>query len=228
MRSTIAGLGVLAAGLLTMGACGSEDPATPDGPVDAALRPLPSPTTPAPESFEQTLDDRRSIRSFDGAALTEGQVGQLLWAAQGRTGPDGARAAPSAGATYPLEVLVVSAAGIARYHPDEHALSDHRGGDHRAALADAALGQEWIADAGVVVTITGVVERTAARYGEQAQRFMLLEAGHAAQNVLLQAVSLDLGATPVGAFDPDDLRALLDLPPEEEPLYLLPVGTPEQ
>ena len=224
MWGTVGGLGVVAAGLLALAACGSEDPPRSSGDTVAALRALPAPASGPAGSLEAAIAERRSVRTFEPAPLREEQVGQLLWSAQGVTDPGGARAAPSAGATYPLQLLAVTTEGVARYHPEEHALSDHRAGDQRAALADAAYAQEWIAEAGLVLVISGVVERTAARYGDRAERFMLLEAGHAAQNVLLQAVALELGATPVGAFDAGQLRSILDLPADEEPLYLLPVG----
>ena len=224
MWGTVGGLGVLAAVLLALAACGSEEPPRASGAADGALRPLPAPASGPAGTLEEVIAERRSVRSFDPAPLREEQVGQLLWSAQGITDAGGARSAPSAGATYPLQLLAVTTEGVARYHPEEHALSDHRAGDQRAALADAAYAQEWIAEAGLVLVISGVVERTAARYGDRAERFMLLEAGHAAQNVLLQAVALELGATPVGAFDAGQLRSILDLPADEEPLYLLPVG----
>lgn len=226
MRSSVGGAGLLAAGVLTLAACGAGERPLPDMGTDTALRELPEPTTGQPGELEAAITDRRSVRSFDDAPVTDAQLGQLAWAAQGRTGADGGRAAPSAGATYPLELLAVTADGVARYHPDDHALSDHLDDDQRSALARAAHGQEWLADAGLVLVVTGVIARTAERYGDRAERYVLLEAGHAAQNVLLQAVALELGATPVGAFDAAEVRAALDLPADEEALYLLAIGVP--
>ena len=63
-------------------------------------------------------------------------------------------------------------------------------------------------------------------YGSRATRYCLLEAGHIAQNILLQAAALGLGAVPVGAFDDDRIRRLLSPSRELHPAYLVPIGYP--
>ncbi|TVP69631.1 MAG: SagB/ThcOx family dehydrogenase [Nitriliruptor sp.] len=224
MRSGAGRVGVLLVGLLAVTACAPGAPPGPDATPSAPPRPLPDPMPTEPGSLEEAIAERRSVRELVDRPLSDAQIGQLLWSAQGITGSRGRRAAPSAGATYPLEVYVATAEGVARYEIADHALSDHLDDDRRSALAAAAFGQEWIADAGAVVVLTGVVERTAGRYDDRAERYVLLEAGHAAQNVLLQATALDLVGVPVGAFDDDDVRQVLALPTEEQPLYLLPIG----
>jgi len=167
----------------------------------------------------------------DGAIALE-DVSQLLWAGQGITDPTGLRTAPSAGALYPLEVLLVAGnvdelpAGLYRYRPESHELIGVETGDRRRDLAVAALGQDWMEDAACVIAIVAVPERTARKYGERAARYVHLEAGHAAQNVLLQAAALGLATTPVGAFDDEALRRVLSLRVEEVPLLLIPVGRP--
>jgi len=167
------------------------------------------------------------VRSFDDQRLTPGELAQLLWAAQGITSPSGLRTAPSAGALYPLEVYVVVPDGAYRYEAQGHRLIPQVEGDMRPALAAAALGQSSVASAPAVIVIAAVYARTAERYGtERSPRYVHLEAGHAAQNVLLQAVALGLGAVPVGAFDDERLKAILTLPTDQQPLYLIPVGHP--
>ncbi|OGO56901.1 MAG: hypothetical protein A2Z32_08510 [Chloroflexi bacterium RBG_16_69_14] len=188
---------------------------------------LPSPLLAGRISLEEALQARRSIRSFTAAALTRAEIGQLLWAAQGVTDADGHRTAPSAGALYPLELDVVTADGLARYVPDGHRLARRGPADLRPALQQAALDQAAIGGAPLVIVISGVVERTAARYGaERAERYVALEAGHAAQNILLESVSLGLGAVPVGAFDDAAVRRVQALADGEAPLYLIAVGHP--
>jgi SagB-type dehydrogenase family enzyme len=189
---------------------------------------LPSPAPAGAISLEEALARRRSVRAFTPRALSTNEVGQLLWAAQGVTDSRGHRTAPSAGATYPLEVYAVTPEGVWRYLPAEHALAIVRTGDVRPDLAAAALGQGAVASAPLVVVINGVVARTAARYGSRAERYVWLEAGHAAQNVLLEAVALDLGAVPIGAFDDDAVRAVVGASAGEDALYLVPVGHPAQ
>ena len=116
--------------------------------------------------------------------------------------------------------------GIYRYRPSGHGMAGIRNGDHRKALARAALGQGWIAQAPITVVIAGAVARTAKKYGRRAERYMFMEAGHAAQNVYLQAQSEGLGTTAVGAFQDREVQAMLGMATDETPLYLLPVGAP--
>lgn len=191
----------------------------------APLIELPAPRLAGPMSLEQALAARRSERAFRSDPLTPDEVGQLLWAAQGITHPDGLRTAPSAGARYPLELYLASAEGVFHYRPDGHALEALRPGDIRGELCAAALQQEWILEAPVVFVLTAVYERVEARYGPQrGPRYVHLEAGHAAQNLLLQAVALDLRAVVVGAFDDGAVQSALEVPDDHRPLYLIPVG----
>jgi len=106
-----------------------------------------------------------------------------------------------------------------------HRLEVVQGGDLRPDLQAAALDQEHIGQAPAVFIVCGVVERLAVKYGDRPERFMFIEAGHAAQNLLLQAVAQGLGACPVGAFDDQALAQLLGLGPGEVPLYLIPAGS---
>lgn len=190
---------------------------------------LPAPPTAGAMSLEEALAHRRSVREFVPGALTLDEISRLAWAAQGATKPEG-RTAPSAGATYPLEVYLVVGdvkglvAGVYRYRPGLHRLEVVSDGDIRLPLAAAALDQQWVSRAALVVVIAAVFERTTARYGRRGERYVHMEAGHAAQNLLLQAAALGLGATPVGAFDDAEVSRLLRLPAGETPLYLIPVG----
>lgn len=193
---------------------------------DAAVLELPAPATRGRVSLEEALASRRSVREFDPEPLDPPRLSQLLWAAQGITDPGGLRTAPSAGALYPLEVYVVSAAGLRHYEPQGHRLRRLDARDLRGALARAALGQECVARAPAVFVIAGVRARTEAKYGARSGRYLDMEAGHAAQNLLLQAVTLGLGGVPVGAFDDEAVRATLGLPRGHQPLYLVPIGTP--
>ena len=138
------------------------------------------------------LRRRRSVREFAARPLSDGEVGQLLWAAQGVTADWGGRTAPSAGALYPLEVHAVTSARSVRYVPENHRAEVTAERDLRPALMAAALDQESVGQAPLVIAVVAVPSRAAARYGNRARRDIDLEAGHAAQNVLLQAVAMDL------------------------------------
>jgi len=212
--------------------CGCPQPATTPTPSQeqAEVIKLPEPRYDSEISIEQSLLERRSIRSYTGQPLTLQEISQLLWAAQGLTDPRGFRTAPSAGGLYPLELYIVAgdveglAAGVYRYQPDGHQLVKAGDGDKRAELAEAALGQEWVEEGAVSIVFTAVYERTTGKYGDRGIRYVHMEAGHAAQNLCLQATALGLGAVTVGAFHDGEVSQLLNLPAEEEPLYIIPVG----
>jgi SagB-type dehydrogenase family enzyme len=181
---------------------------------------------------ERALAGRRSVREYADAPLPLAELAQLAWAAQGVSDPAGYRTAPSAGALYPLELYLAAGEvlglepGVYRYLPQGHRLVRHAGGDVRGAVARAALLQLWIADAPAILVLAGVIERSAAKYGDRARRYVHMEVGHAAQNVYLQAETLGIGTCMVGAFHDGQLKRVLALPDEVEPLALLPVGRP--
>ncbi len=188
---------------------------------------LPRPARSGVVSLEEALSQRRSTREFAPGPLSERQLSQLLWAAQGTTSSEGYRTAPSAGALYPLEIYVVLSTGFYHYKPDLHRLDRVSAEDLRPALCRAALEQEAIKEAETVFVMTAVYERTVRKYGtERSPRYVHLEAGHAAQNLLLEAVALGLGGVPIGAFHDGEVQRVLSLPRDHQPLYLIPVGKP--
>jgi SagB-type dehydrogenase family enzyme len=191
---------------------------------------LPQPRTDSGTSLEQALRQRRCTRSFAAAQLTLAQAAQLLWSAQGITGREGLRSAPSAGALYPLELYLVAAsvkdlpAGVYHYRPDEHRLAAHGDTDMHIALAHAALDQPAVMEAAAVVVFTSVHERTMRKYGQRGIQYAHIEVGHAAENLFLQAVALGLHTVVVGAFEDDAASNALELPDNQVPLLLMPVG----
>jgi SagB-type dehydrogenase family enzyme len=188
---------------------------------------LPVPNTDSGVAIEKVMQERRSHRTFAMTPLETAELGQLLWAAQGVTETSGKRTAPSAGALGPLEVFVVTAEGVTHYLPDEHALETRATGDRRNALSSAAADQEMVVKAPAVLVITGILSRTAWKYGgDRAWRYVNLEAGHASQNVLLMATAMGLAGVPVGAFDDNAVMDVLGLPADHRPLLLLPLGRP--
>ncbi|MBT9151638.1 MAG: hypothetical protein DDT40_01834 [candidate division WS2 bacterium] len=191
---------------------------------------LPEPKHDGDISLERALLRRRSIRRYKDEPLTLPEVSQLLWAAQGITDPRGFRTAPSAGATYPLETYLVVGyvtnlvPGVYRYLPDNHRLVKVLDGDVRAALTQAALGQTMVKDGAISIVIAAIYERTTRRYGDRGIRYVHMEVGHVGQNIHLQVVTLGLGTVVIGAFRDDQVKNILNLPPDEHPLYIMPVG----
>jgi SagB-type dehydrogenase family enzyme len=187
---------------------------------------LPKPDHTGKMSLEETLLRRESVRDFIPKPLAPQEISQLLWAAQGMTRKWGGRTAPSAGALYPLEIYLVTAGGFFHYLPARHQLIRLSDRNLLKDLCHAALGQACTREAPAVVVMAAVYERTSGKYGQRAERYIAMEAGHAAQNILLQATALGLGAVPVGAFYDERVQKALGLPGDQRPLYLIPVGHP--
>jgi SagB-type dehydrogenase family enzyme len=194
---------------------------------------LPQPRTDGTVSVEKALAGRRSIRTFKAEPVTLAEVSQLLWAAQGITAKRGdreLRTAPSAGALYGLETYLDAAnvtglaPGLYRYTPQGHALTFLSPGDHREALSKAAFNQTCIREGAALIIFTGIYERVAKKYVERGVKFVHMEAGHASENVYLEAEALGLGTVAAGSFDEKEAKRILNLPANEEPLYIMPVG----
>jgi len=198
----------------------------------AAAIKLPAPDNKGFMPLEASLQQRRSVRSFQGASLSKPEVSQILWAAQGITAGDGFRTAPSAGALYPLETYLIAKKvegleeGIYQYIPDGHALKLIVAGDYLQVLSKAALRQDAVKNAPAVFVIAGIQHRTTDKYGARGVRYMHMEAGHAAQNICLQAVALNLGSVPIGAFSDRDVARIVRMQLGATPLYIIPVGKP--
>jgi SagB-type dehydrogenase family enzyme len=185
---------------------------------------LPQPDCKGTVPLETTIASRRSQRNFLDKNLTLEQIGQLVWAAQGQAPNKRYRNVPSAGATYPLELLIVTERGLFHYLLEKHALETLLEQDLRTELATAAWGQEFIQDAPLTLVFTAEFDRTTRRYGKRGIRYVYMEAGHAAQNVHLQAEALGLGSVAVGAFDDASVSKVLALPGYLEPIYMVTVG----
>lgn len=193
---------------------------------------LPDPITKGTVSLEEAIALRRSERSYAKLPLKLEQISQILWSAQGITDRRGFRAAPSAGATYPLEIYAVVKdggvdgleAGVYRYIPEKHALELVKEGDYSAELMSACLDQDWVGKAPLNIVIVAIYERTTRRYGERGKRYVYMEVGHVGQNIYLQATAIGLGTVAIGAFYDDEVKKVLSLPKEEVPLYVMPIG----
>ena len=196
---------------------------------------LPEPQTGGSTSVERAIATRASRRSFADEPVELADVSQLLWAAQGITHErDGIamRAAPSAGATYPLVAFLEVApngsesleAGVYRYDPESHTLESTIQTVVRDELTRAALGQEVVREAPATLVLTAIYDRTRSQYPEHGERYVHMEVGHAAENVHLICESRALASCPVGAFRDGDVADALALPESLDPLYLVPFG----
>jgi len=200
---------------------------------------LPSPLTDGKISVERALQNRRSQRNFVDKAISAEQLSQILWAAYGITQPlpdrptlrGGLRAAPSAGALYPFEIYVVIGKvsgiepGVYKYISEEQKIVRTIAKDIRDEFSKAALGQTLIKEAPATIFYTAIYSRMTVKYGDRgADRYVCMDLGHSAQNVYLQAEALNLGTCAIGAFSDDRVAELFELPEEEVPLYIMPIG----
>lgn len=224
ITACIIGIGLIA---FHPASSGPEQPGTPK--ADRHI-PLPAPILSGAAPVGEAIHNRRSVREYEKTPLELSDISQLLWAAQGVTGPSGLRAAPSAGALYPLEVYVACGdvaglhIGVYHYLPESHALEPVVGRDVRQDLYHSALQQPPVRDAAAVIIIAADYNRTTQKYGERGIRYVHMEAGHASENIYLQAYALGIGTVAIGAFDDRGVASVLGLPQNQTPLYLMPVG----
>ncbi|PKL50544.1 MAG: hypothetical protein CVV39_01410 [Planctomycetes bacterium HGW-Planctomycetes-1] len=188
---------------------------------------LPEPHLNSSVSLEQAIKNRRSVRGFTDKELKIEQIGQLCWSAQGITDPNrGFRAAPSAGAIYPMQLTVVLPDGLYVYDSNEHSLVKYVNTNIRFMLYNASFKQQVVQDAPCIFIISGSAGKVEPKYRGKGDRFITLEAGHIAQNIHLQAVAMGLGSVPIGVFDSKAVAKICKLKEGVEPLYMVCVGDP--
>lgn len=211
-----------------MAASGDNGNLKPD--ASKAIK-LPEPRTDGGISVEKALKERRSIRSFKDQALTLEEVSQLLWAAQGITDDKGHRTAPSAMEAYPLEIYLLAdnvtglASGVYHYSPEGHNLIAMVQSSRLDELYGSSSGREaWIKSSPAIFIITGVFERLNRVMGQDSSRYVYVEAGTAAENLLMEVVSLGLASTYTAGFDANRTEELLGLSKGEELIGVMPVG----
>jgi|UniRef100_A0A7C4APV4 SagB-type dehydrogenase family enzyme len=198
---------------------------------------LPKPSLTGKMPVETAMAKKKSVRAFSAEGLSQSQVSQLLWSANGDLPVDAVASAttkvlPSAGGLYPLEVFLLTGAntvegipaGVYKYNPATHTLSLVAAGDSRQALAQAAFSQTWLARAPAILVIGAVFARTTAKYGNRGIQYVFMEAGNSNQNIYLEAEALGLKTATVGAFHEAQVSSVLNLPADVTPLLLMGVG----
>ncbi len=185
------------------------------------------------------LDNRRSTRDFSLAGITLSGLAVLLNSLgivtrvpgrRFRSWPETRRMYPSAGAQYPLEAYIAVldcsglGQGIYHYNVRRNCLEVLSSVSARDDLVHAT-GETWAGKASVAIVLTAVFNRTQRKYGERGYRYILMEAGHAMQNICLVAEALDLGVCPCGGFVDSEINGLLELNESvEAALYLALIG----
>ncbi|MEN3043915.1 MAG: SagB/ThcOx family dehydrogenase [Candidatus Hydrothermales bacterium] len=179
------------------------------------------------KDFIRVLEKRRTVREFDPKKEpTLEEISTLLWATYGITEEEyKLKTAPSAGARYPLEIFFCNKEGLFRYLPEENSIIKVKDGDLREKLSRFSYNQDFIKDAPLVFIIAADFYRTTSRYGKRGERYVYIDAGHAAQNLMLCATYLELASCPVGAFEDDKIKKTLET--DFDPIYIIPIGYPK-
>jgi SagB-type dehydrogenase family enzyme len=185
----------------------------------------------------EAIRGRRSRRTYTEQALTLEEVSFLLWAAAGLhkivgEGRASLRSAPSAGARHPFEtyLLINRVEGIepgtlARYLPLTHRLCVLKTDSTLAAEMDAACFGQYVAASAATFIWTTIPARTEWRYDLLSHRVILMDVGHACQNLYLACEAIAAGTCAVGAYDQERLDSLLGVDSVDEfAIYLAPVG----
>ncbi|MDX9858321.1 MAG: SagB/ThcOx family dehydrogenase [candidate division Zixibacteria bacterium] len=185
-------------------------------------------------AVEDAIRERRSVRSFVDAPIELTELARLLLSGNGvteRRGDVDHRATPSAGALYPIELYVVARrvtdlpSGLYHFQPQDSTLVLIEAADFSRDIRMVANGQEWISGAAATVFVTARFDRTTQKYADRGYRYVYMESGMVAENICLQAVSLGLGTTTVGAFNDDAANELAGIDGVfEATLLLIPVG----
>jgi len=206
---------------------------------------LPNPILESETSVEEALNARQSVRTYSAEPLTISEISQMLWAAQGITRKKdtpprkwnekyewqgGKRTAPSAGGLYPMELYLLAGnvegldQGVYKYIVKNHSLIKVIDGDKRADVRDVSLKQKQITAGAAVIVIAAVYERTSIKYGDRSEKYIFTEVGHIGQNIYLQGGSLGIGTVMIGAYKDDGLKRVLNLPDDEKPMAVMPIG----
>ncbi|MEE9596163.1 MAG: SagB/ThcOx family dehydrogenase [Acidiferrobacterales bacterium] len=198
---------------------------------------LPVPSLDGSVSVEDAINKRRSVREFTDQPLSIADLPQCVWSAQGITGSDGKKVAPSAGAVYPVTLYVVVgvienlSAGLYRYEPNRHTLEAIRAGELRAQLRDAALKEQpWIGQAASILVIAADISKASSAFqqqppaGERGLRYIYMEVGAIAENVYLQGQTIGVGVVFIGGFDDQMVMDVLKLPSPYTPVGLVCLG----
>lgn len=186
-------------------------------------------------SLNETLKKRGSCRNFSGKPIFMNQLSSILWSGQGvlTHKQDMRRTAPSAGSTFPIELMVAVrkdgveglAQGIYHYLPDQHSLQKISEKDISEDIPPACFNQEYLRKASASILVASEESRTTRMYGERGQRYVYMESGAVMQNISLEAVEMGLGTVIVGAFDDAAVTGLFKLE-ELKPLAIMPLGYP--
>ena len=202
--------------------------------------PLPSQFPPSKYTFEDIVQQRESARGFGPDDIPLDWLAKVLFMSYGITRsnegtifPRPFRAVPSGGALYPLEIYLYPfrvdglEQGLYHYNSEAHLLNLLRSTDDKSRLLSAFVQPELVRNAAVLILITAIFSRTLFKYGDRGYRFVMIEAGHLAQNAILTAGGLGLNIAPVGGYMDREIDSYLGVDGlNESTIYALVLGQP--
>ena len=182
-------------------------------------------------SLEETIQARRSRRLYSDESVTQQELAQVLWSAQGITDELGHRAAPSARSAYPYSIYVVVRdiagvnPGLYVYNPTDHTL-ENLGLVNAGDRLTAAGVQDNSQKAPVVLALVAAPALMQEKAPDSdPMPSIYLEGGHIGQNISLQIESLKMATVMTGGFDKQAVAQALELNPLTEiVVYLVPFG----
>ncbi len=185
------------------------------------------------DSFRSLLRRRKTIRGQKRGTLPQSYLKELVWAAYGHTHDYRdlkMRTAPSAGATYPIELYFVCEDiegvpdGLYLFDTGIEDVSLAAAGQFLDKIRAASYDQKFIVQCNLAVIMVYNPGKIVSDYGRDSAKYSAMECGHIAQNLLLMATSLELGAAPVGAFDQEKLDKLIGIDEFKQSLYMIMIG----
>ena len=196
---------------------------------------LSQPQTSGSLSVEEAFAKQEPVARFSGQTLDLSKVGQLAWAGQRAVSALESEVTPGAAGgqpalqredIYSVRLYFALPSGTYLYDADAHGLEQTSDADVRVPLAQATRNPPAVSSAACNVLLLGSTRALARRGGTAGRNLLLLHAGHVAQNVQLQAVSLELGSVTIGDFDSRAVKRVCNVSRNLEPLYIISVGQP--
>jgi SagB-type dehydrogenase family enzyme len=208
--------------------------------TDAPKVALPTEVPTSDASFDDVVSTRTTARGFARGGISITQLAKVLFTSYGVTRdnvdtifPRPFRSVPSGGALYPLELYVHVGhvdgldPGLYHYDPEDHTLDVLRAGADPATVAGLLVQDDLARSAAAMIFVSAVFYRSTFKYGDRGYRFVLLEAGHLAQNAILCAHELGLASAPLGGYADRDVDRYLGFDGvSESTIYVLLFGPP--
>ena len=175
-------------------------------------------------SVMETYKQRKSVREYSAKALSEQDLSDLLWAAQGQNREDGHLTSPTAMNRQEIRLYVFTEKSVSLYDPQANTLTQVASGDHRGIMAS---GQDFVKNAPVVLLMVADMDKFRSN-NQHAQWMVAVDTGIVCENINLFCSAAGLCTVPRGTMDSKAIGTLLGLNDNQIPLINNPVGYPSK